>query len=281
MSKPYKIIFLLFLIFIIFPPKPAFAVDFTFSGAPANINETDTFSVNLNLKVSNSSGSAYYIKGGFSSTSTPTSYFGYTKNNQSNWYNGTDKTQYYKIVMDQSGQWSGPIEVKLDTDADPEYKGGGTYNFKLARYTAGGSTATYCDKESVPCTVASISVIAPTPQPTPTPTEKPAPTPTKTPTAIPYKSPTPTPTKSPTASLSSAITKSPTKTATKSAISISPKSALGISTKSADKKPTPDKKALVNSASQSNLSFFIITGISLLFLAGAITVYLKIDKKNE
>ena len=58
----------------------AFADTFTFSGAPANVNEADTFTINVNLAIGGSSGSNYYIRGAFAPSSSPNSYFGYTKN---------------------------------------------------------------------------------------------------------------------------------------------------------------------------------------------------------
>lgn len=111
----------------------------------------------------------------------------------------------------------------------------------------------------------------PTPSPAPTPTKEPAPTPTKIPTA------TPTPTKSPTPSPTKSITKTPTPKNSASA-SADPTSVLGISTKSADKKQTQAKKTPTN---QSIIPLIAIMAGSVLLLACAILVYLKIDKNND
>ncbi|MBI3984810.1 MAG: hypothetical protein HY344_02595 [Candidatus Levybacteria bacterium] len=185
------------------------AATFTFSGAPTTLNETDTFFVNINLEINNSSGNVYYIKGVFSHSDPPPSYLGYTKNNFGEWHNDDegDKAKYYQVTMDPNGQWSGSIEFKLDTQ-DASFKGSGNYSFKLGRYTATGIDPKWCTEESTACEPVIIAVVAPTPTLTPSPTNSPTPTQTLTPT----KSPTPTPTIKPTSTVTPLPTPSKTPT---------------------------------------------------------------------
>lgn len=223
------LLFVVLFIYFLFSPSPAFAATFTFIGAPSSISDTESFSVNVILSVSGSAGKSYYIRSAFSHPDSPSSYFGYTKNNAGTWYNGTptiDYTQFYKVVMDNSGQWTGSIETKTDSTSTA-FKGTGAYNFKLARYTETGSGPTWCESEATGCTIVSISIAAPTSTPTPTPTPTNTPTPTKT--------PTPTPTTKPTATTKPAT---PTSTPIKSASSIPTKSIVEENTKREDKTPT-------------------------------------------
>lgn len=258
------------------------AATFTFIGAPSTINENDTFLVNVNLEISGSSGNIYYIKGVFSHSDTPSSYLGYTKNNNGDWRNDdeADKTQYYKVTMDSNGQWSGAIEFKLDTQ-DSSFKGSGNYNFKLGRYTTTGTSPTWCISESTPCNPVIIAVIAPTP--TLTPTLTPTPEPTNTPT--PTKSPTPTPTIKPTSTPTATLTPlpSPTKTPTPKPTSSTPSptqaSVLGISQNpsqsvlgDSDEKTREQTKAIVPGESKSKAIgiIFIFLGAVFLSLCGIV-----------
>lgn len=106
------------------------------------MDEALTTSVSANLSLSGQAGSSYYLRAEFASVNPSSSYFGYTLNNAGVWYNGTptpiDHTKYYKVTLDQNNSWSGTLNIKLDL-ASSAYKGTGTYNFKVARYTSGGS----------------------------------------------------------------------------------------------------------------------------------------------
>lgn len=209
-------VFIAFLFFFTFFAFPSFAATLTFSGVPSSISDTESFSVQVSFSISSSPGTNYYIRAAFSHPDSPSNYFGYTKNNSGSWYNGTpsiDHTQYYKITLDENSQWSGAIEVKPDIE-DTDYKGSGTYNFKLGRYTEAGSGPTWCITDG--CSVASISITSPTPTPTPVPTNTPTPTPTTAATATPTKTPTPTstPTRTPTPTKTPTPTPSRTPTST-------------------------------------------------------------------
>lgn len=179
----------LFFLFLFFP-TPTFAVTFTFQGAPSNILDNQSFPVNVTLTASNSAGKSYYIRGGFFQPSS-TSYFGYTKNNTGDWYNGRPSpilvTNFFKITLDQNSSWSNIIEFKPDSSST-SYKGPGLYNFKIGRYTEGGSL-TWCNNETNPCSISNININS---SQTPTPTSTQAPNQSSTPTDSPLVTPTPT-----------------------------------------------------------------------------------------
>ncbi len=124
---------------------------FTIGNVPAKVDENGNFTVNVNLSVSGQAGSSYYLRAAFSHPTTPTSYFGYTKNNAGNWYNGTpsplDHTQFYRVTLDSNASWIGTIEIKPDP-LSSNYKGTGSYNFKVGRYTATGSGPTWSDNST-------------------------------------------------------------------------------------------------------------------------------------
>lgn len=118
---------------------------FTISGTPTSVDENGSFSVNVNLSVSGQAGSTYYLRGAFSHPTTPTAYFGYTKNNAGNWVKiPVDYTQFYSVTLDSNASWIGTIEVKPDP-ASANYKNTGDYIFKVGRYTAAGSGPTWSD----------------------------------------------------------------------------------------------------------------------------------------
>lgn len=121
---------------------------FTISGTPQSVDENGSFTVNVNLAVSGQVGSTYYLRAAFSHPTSPTSYFGYTKNNAGSWYNGSpapiDHTQFYQVTLDSNASWSGTIEVKPDP-LSSNYKNTDDYIFKVGRYTTTGSGPTWSD----------------------------------------------------------------------------------------------------------------------------------------
>ncbi|MEK7551053.1 MAG: hypothetical protein AAB532_00415 [Patescibacteria group bacterium] len=259
--------------------QPSLAATFTFSGAPSTLNESETLLVNVNLQINNSSGNIYYIKGVFAHTDTPSSYLGYTKNNNGDWQNDdqSDTTQYYKVTMDSDNQWSGQIEFKLDTQ-DSSFKGSGNYNFKLGRYTETGTNVTWCLSESTPCESVVINVVAPTPTLTPTLTPTPIPTNTLTPT----KSPTPTPTIKPTTTITPTSVPSSTKTPTPkttssptptitSVLDISQSPSQSVLGDSDNEKPTQTKVTVLGEGKSKIIGIvFIFFGVIFLILCGIV-----------
>lgn len=153
--------------------------------APSTIDQTQEMSVNVSLSCSGCSDS--YLRGVFYPSGT--NYFGFTQDNSGSWSNqsGSNCTTFFKVAKEdlQSGNWSGAIKVKIDSD-NSYYSGPGNYYFKVGRYTASCSSPTWSSE-------ASIVVLGPSPTPTHSPTPTNAPTPTKTPTPVPVKNPTATP----------------------------------------------------------------------------------------
>lgn len=296
----------LLLLFFVFKTS-VFAAAFAFSGTPDSISDDQSFSVNINLSVSGSSGNNYYLRGDFSHVDTPTSYFGYTKNNLGEWYNAEptlDHTQLYKVIMQSDGTWVGSIEVKPDI-SNSKYKGTGNYNFKIRRYTSTGQSSTWAETVSQ---IAIVSSVAPTSYPTSSPTQAPTPTrtptPTKTPTSTPTVKPTatpkiPTPTKTPIPT-PSPIKSQPTAVLIASTVSEStqealPTSILGESTESAENNLSPmntpkitispfAKETKVFENDTDNLSKILI-GIGVIFLIScgilAFRGYMKNRKENN
>jgi hypothetical protein len=128
----------------------SFAI-FIFSDPPSAIREDEEFSVSVTLKIANSAGKDYFLRAAFSHPDTSTSYFGYTKDQDGNWYNGTpppiDYKKFFKITMNSDDSWSGNLTVKPDSKSS-SYKGTGNYQFKIGRYTSAGSGPTWSDNKA-------------------------------------------------------------------------------------------------------------------------------------
>jgi hypothetical protein len=144
------------------------------------------------------------------------------------------------------------------------------------------ASATQGQPNSVPQpTPTDVPTSTPTPSNTPIP-----PTPTKTPTpTLTQKTQTPTKTPTPKPTITPSPTPKPGSVSPKITVRLGPTSVLGQSTNSATIKPTspkPKPKILVQSASDTKFPFLIvsITG-SILFIACAILIFLKIRKSKE
>src|SRR3990167_1002019 len=189
------IIVLIAVLFLLHFANPVSAATFTFEGSLAEIHDDESFTINVLLSIASSKGKSYYIRPGFfQPEKTPRSYFGYIKDNAGDWANGgspIDKTQFYKITMNDNNEWVGSLIIKADLEASG-FNGSGNYNFIIGRYTESGSTVNWCDGDSTPCSTSIITINqAPTPTSTPTPTPTSLPAPTKTPTPTPSRTPTP------------------------------------------------------------------------------------------
>lgn len=285
-----KKIFLFFFLLFLLSPQKTLAVTFTFDGAPSNITDTQSFSINVTLNIANSTGKIYYIRAAFFHPDSPSSYFGYTKNNIGDWYKvqisptPTDKTQFYKVIMDEGEQKTFIIEAKPDQESNYyKNKGPGVYNFKLGRYTEGGNSPIWCSGEDMPCSIASISIassVTPTPTPTPTPTLTPAPTSTPSP----IKTPTPKPS-TPKPTVSSAPTPTPKATAVSVSLAretSSSKSSLDIlGTESAEPSLEPVKKSeevKTLGTNENNLPK-ILMGLGVIIILSGAGIYVKSLKK--
>ena len=203
--KIRSIIGLLFtLAFLLFVKSDALAA-ITIEEVPGTVADNQEFRVKIKVTVSGGAGNYYYVRPGFSHSTSPSSYFGYIKNNSDNWYNGEptiDKTQFLKVQLNTFNTWNDYVDVKPDP-VNSAYKGEGSYNFKIGRYTESGTSVTeWSDVVTIAITSSGTVTPTPTQSPTPTasatPTPSPTPTPTPTPTASASASPTPTPKASPT-----------------------------------------------------------------------------------
>ena len=134
---------------------------FTISSIPSNINADQSFSVTINLSLPNNVSTDYFLKGAFK-IKDGSRYLGLTKVSGDWKEYADDYTDQYKITTDSSGNWTGDLEVKPDTN-DKDYKGGGDYIFKVGRYPSGGSV-TWSNEQTV-----HITDNQSTPIPTPTP----------------------------------------------------------------------------------------------------------------
>lgn len=163
------------------------------------------YQVKVDLLINTSDGTPYYLRGVFYQSGS-TNYCGYTWNGSS-WFNGPyssgDGWKNFLPVTISSSSASVYLKAKLDTD-DSGCKNSGNYNFKVERFTTGGSGTFDPQNEQT------INITLPTPTPTPVPTSPPTSTtqPSNTP-----KPPTPTTFRS-----SSSNTTSVIKSATKNAI---------------------------------------------------------------
>lgn len=106
---------------------------FIISNAPTQINSDQSFTTSVNLSLSDKPNTNFYIKGAFKHPDKPNNYFGLTKVGGEWIKNSSSSTNQYPIKTDQSGNWSGLLEVKIDPD-DSGYLGSGDYIFKVARY---------------------------------------------------------------------------------------------------------------------------------------------------
>lgn len=169
--------------------SPVFALSLDFTNAPVSIDQNQEFSVDINLVCTACNDS--YLRGVLYLSGT--NYFGFTKNNSGNWINspGSQALSYFAVLKDEvkEGSWSGKLTIKPDPE-DPAFIGPGSYNFKVGRYTSGGSV-TWSAPVAIIITGPSPTVIPDTPKPTP----KPSPVATLKPTPIlPTNKPSPTPT---------------------------------------------------------------------------------------
>lgn len=169
------------------PPSLQLTSLFTISNTPSQINSNQSFKTSVNLTLPNNKNSTYYLSGAFKKVGG-TRYFGLTKID-SNWaqYNSSNYLNQYKITTDDSGNWTGTLEVKPDIE-DSDYKGSGDYIFKVARYLSNSSltwsneaaitindvTNDYNSDSSTPQpTLNIISSASPKPASTQSPTPKP------------------------------------------------------------------------------------------------------------
>ena len=186
-----SLIFLLLANFFFISASPIqAAITLSFSSPPISLNVDDSFILNIKLEGA-SANSEYYIRGSFFSPNSPANYFGFTRNNLGEWNNTPSQfTSYFKIVG--NGEWQ--IEFKPDKTSTV-YSGPGNYQFKVGRYTPGGSL-TWSNQSPADIHLFELSS-SPTPSPSPTPSDSPTPTINSTFTPPPTTTATPSPTSHP------------------------------------------------------------------------------------
>lgn len=122
---------------------------FTISNIPSQINSDQSFNVLINLSLPDKPKTKFYIKGAFRKSDS-TNYFGLTKVSD-NWVkNGSSYSSQYPVTTDLSGNWSGNLEVKPDTE-DSGFIGTDDYNFKVGRYdsTDSNPSVSWTNNESI------------------------------------------------------------------------------------------------------------------------------------
>lgn len=202
-----KIIYhLIFYLPLLVPAQVFAAISFSISN-PQTTDDKITIDVSISgLSSSSCPDNNCYLQAAFTSQ-TQTRYFGYTQNNNNEWYkyDGSPEQDYIKSTFfnfhPQDGNWSGTLTIKVD-EQDSDYDGPGTYDLKVWRYSGNSNSSSGDADNLLPI---ELTVSQPTPQPTstPNPTSSPTPKPTSSSTtASTKKSPSPTPQKNPTPSAS-------------------------------------------------------------------------------
>ena len=171
-------IFLLLFISLVLVKKVK-AVTTSISSTPQNIS-TDPFTIKV--IISGASSGTNYLRIDLYKPSTA-NYFGETFIG-SDWYSGSDHTQYYPITAQSGIEWSGEIQGRFGNPSSNQYDGTGTYKLRVRRHTQSGSyNSTEANNSAVDVTI-NVSTSTLTPNPTPTqissPTENQSSSPTLT-----------------------------------------------------------------------------------------------------
>ena len=175
-------------------PQQIFAVTTTINDFPASISDSP-FSVTVT--VTGATPGTNFLRVDIFKAGT-TNYFGETFNG-TNWYSGSDGTEYYPITVGSDKTWTGSVQAQIGKTIPESYDKNGTYDLRVRRYTAASS---YNNDEAKAGAV-EVTLVYPTFTPIPTSTLVPTHTPTPTSTPKPTKAPTPSFTPKPTSSASS------------------------------------------------------------------------------
>ncbi len=160
------------------------------NGTPNVITSSDQeYQVNASLSIDNAAdGTVYYMRGVFFQTGS-TNYCGFTWNGSS-WFKGpytsNDGWKNFLPITISSSSATFSLRAKLDQN-DSGCQNNGNYNFKIQRFTVGGSGNFDSQNDQ------SLTVNIPTPTPSLTPISTSVPTSSPTNTPIPTSSPTATP----------------------------------------------------------------------------------------
>lgn len=128
-------------------PSSTPSSSFSISNTPSQINSDQSFSISVNLSLPNNPDSTFYLKGAFKKADS-LNYFGLTRVSGSWIKNGSTYSNQFSITSDSSGNWSGNLEIKPDSE-DSGFTGSGDYIFKVARYTSTGSGPTWSNESTI------------------------------------------------------------------------------------------------------------------------------------
>lgn len=162
----FRLLFLSIL-FLFFGVRTGFAVSFTISNPQYNNSEVTIDVLLSGLTSSSCLNGVCYLQAAFTSPS-PIRYFGFTKNNNAQWYQYiSSPTQSYIQstffnFQPIGGTWSGQLTLKVNAE-DSNYHGPGSYNIKAWRYSGNSNSA------SGDSGVISVNIPASIPTPTPSP----------------------------------------------------------------------------------------------------------------
>lgn len=129
------------------PTSSSQSSSFLISGVPSQINSDQSVNVIVNLSLPNNPNTKFYLKGAFKK-SDGSNYFGQTLVSGSWVKNGSSFSSQFPITTDGSGNWSGNLEVMVDSE-DSGFTGSGDYIFKVGRYTSSGSGPTWSNEITI------------------------------------------------------------------------------------------------------------------------------------
>lgn len=283
-----RIIFIILtLLYLFFGVNPVFAVTFNISNPQQNSEEV-TIDVSLSGLTSTSCpNTSCYLQAAFTPSTTNPRYFGFTKNNNEQWYEyiGSPEQSYIQSTFfkfqPEGGTWSGQLNLKINSE-NSNYNGPGTYYIKAWRYSGNSSSGASGYTSFLTANIqGSTSTPSPTPSPTPTPTPTPTPQPTPKKSSISIPSPTSSPKPSPIPATATTPTPTTIPTASPSKL-LSAKSAVAGISKAATpssasaSSPSPNIKI----ANQKQINPFVLVGI-IFIIAGVGSLGYLILRKNE
>ena len=170
-----------FFLFNFLSPFPILAaMSLTFSGTPASVNEDDSFTATVSL-IDAPSDRIYFLRAALFETGE-TKYFGYTYNHLGQWHNQpSEHEKFLEITTSNEGSWSGQLKVKADLNSN-YFEGNGEYQFKIGRYTQGGSLS--WSDNTVSININYTPPPSPEPSPSPDPPTDGSPSPNPSPTVF-------------------------------------------------------------------------------------------------
>jgi len=173
-----KILIFIFFLFLIYTPL-VLAATISINGGQQSITANDEYTVAVTLSIENSTN--YYLRGVFYKPNT-SHYCGYTWNGSS-WFKGPYSSNNgwtnFLQVTTKNNSWSGQLKAKIDL-TDSACSGGGAYNFKVERFTQGGTRESDTQNEQTVNVVVATPTLAATPPDGGSPTVSPTLSPTST-----------------------------------------------------------------------------------------------------